>query len=148
MTRYNDIPELCASVVGLPTHLTLLPLKQTASAQNAWAVWCVCTAQVYVQRSPCRAAMPPKARRKLGYNWRARQTRHDGSTTRKSLATRFEASEQVEDINALVLPPRPKKRIKEAEERGSKRKKLSAKQRKRLMKVLEVKEKKTKVCSN
>lgn len=94
--------------------------------------------------------MPPKARKKLGYNWKARQSGHDGrSSCRVSVASRTRpgTSQPAEDTNALVLPSKPKKRIEEVVDRGSKRKRLNAKQRKRLMKVLEVKEKKDRVRS-
>lgn len=56
-------------------------------------------------------------------------------------------SQPAKDTNALVLPSKPKKRIEEVVDRGYKRKRLSAKQRKRLMKVLEVKEMKKRVRS-
>ena len=95
--------------------------------------------------------MPPKARKKLGYNWRARQGGRGGGTSRRDSVTKralgVEVSETLEDSNALILPPRPKSRLQEAESRVSKRKRLSAKQKKRLMKILEVKEKKRKVRS-
>ena len=91
--------------------------------------------------------MPPK---KLGYNWRARQSGNDKRRPHPSLSagkTGSAASEPCGDTNALVLPPRAEKRLKGTEERAPKRKRLSAKRRKRLMKVLDAKEKKAKVCS-
>ena len=95
--------------------------------------------------------MLPKARKKLGYNWRARQGGHGGGNSRRDAVTRRAHGPEVcgplEDSNALVLPSRPKARPEEAEGMASKRKRLSVKQRKRLMKVLEVKDKKKKVCS-
>lgn len=101
-------------------------------------------------RSVVSKAMPPKARKKLGYNWKARQSGHGGrSSCRGFVASRTgpRTSQSAEDTNALVLPSNPKKQIEEVVDRGSKRKRLSAKQRKRLMKVLEVKEMKKRVRS-
>lgn len=99
--------------------------------------------------------MPPKTRKKLGYNWKARQSGIDGKSGRRRLVDRrrgLETSNQVqelaEDTNALVLPSKLKKRTEKVADRGTKRKRLSAKQRKRLMKVLEVKERKNRVRSN
>ena len=96
--------------------------------------------------------MPPKARKKLGYNWRARRSGYGGGTSRRdsvtSRALGLEVCETSEDSNALILPSRPKSRLQEVESRLSKRKRLSAKQKKRLLKIVEVKEKKKKVRSN
>ena len=96
--------------------------------------------------------MPP--RKKLGYNWKARQqqrrdgrkqkkTHYDGLKPVDSMAEYAEAGE--EDPNAFVLPS---KRRKVEHSETEKRKKLSSKQRKRLQKIVEAKEKKTEVCSN
>ena len=85
--------------------------------------------------------MPGKEGRNLGYNWRARQTRKsDGGR-------KFGSSEARDDPNALVLPAMPKRAAGAGEEAVSRRKRLSCKQRKRLQKILEVREKKTKVGS-
>ena len=91
------------------------------------------------------AAMPPKARRKLGYNWRARQSQH--MTSEGGLRLSRASGRTSEDPNALILPSKPRKPLKATDEAVSKRKRLSCKQKKRLMKILEVKEKKAKVSS-
>ena len=94
--------------------------------------------------------MPPKARKKLGYNWRARQSQKktsEGDLLRRKRDKGIENSRVGEDTNALVLHQKPKKSLKAIEEAGTKRKRLSCMQRKRLLKILEAKEKKAKVCS-
>jgi ATP-dependent RNA helicase DHX37/DHR1 len=82
--------------------------------------------------------MPPRAKRKLGYNWRARQSLSE--TCDRSSKKEGEG----EDPNALILPPKPKKSLKVTGAATSKRKRLGCKQKKRLLKILEAKEKKTK----
>ena len=92
--------------------------------------------------------MPPQPRKKLGYNWKARQSSKDKPTNRDLATGRRDGTTHVQDTNTLVLPTRSIKPLTESEEKAPKRKKLSSKRRKRLMKILEVKEKKKKVCSN
>ena len=93
-------------------------------------------------------AMPPKTRKKLGYNWKARQSHHDQGGGRGAggpASGLREEKARLEDSNALVLPAHRKRSVEEGEENTSKRKRLSTKQRKRLIKVLEAKKKKAKV---
>ena len=98
--------------------------------------------------------------KKPGYNWKARQQKcvankrirgHTGKEDceghveldQSCFSGYFEASPQ--DTNAQVLPPK-KPKFSDKDDLGTvKRKKLSAKQKKRLLKVIEVKEKKAKV---
>ena len=88
--------------------------------------------------------MPPKARKKLGYNWKARQS---GESLGRGQTARKAGAEPAEDTNALVLPARSRKRVESEQDAAPKRKRLSTKQRKRLTKILEVREKKAKVGS-
>ena len=99
----------------------------------------------------------PKEHPKRRYNWKARQ--RGGGSGRSSEKGESGRRNQPEpqngdpehcgDTNALVLPSRPKRGRKEdAEEGGSrqqKRRKLGPKQKKRLKKVLETKERKARV---
>lgn len=100
-------------------------------------------------------------KKRLGYNWKARQQKPTGKRSRekggesKGVAVELDDSlygrkpewslKSPLDTNIeVVLPKRPKL----SEEEGidnQKRKKLNAKQRKRLLKVVEAKEKKAKV---
>ena len=96
--------------------------------------------------------MPPKAKQRMRYNWRARQSGHDKTRTRPDTRAgkaglEVAGARPVSDTNAPVLPSRPAKPPREAEDRAPKRKRLGSKQKKRLMKVLEAKEKKAKVSS-
>ncbi len=100
--------------------------------------------------------MPP--RKKLGYNWKARQQKGGDSAKRKrglincgdALDSQTEQQRQYEgacegDTNAFILPEK-KARLDLSEiESTQKRKKLSSKQRKRLQKIVEAKERKAKV---
>ena len=98
-------------------------------------------------------------RKKLGYNWKARQRKvcSNGRSGEVALPKVEGLSESatycgseghglVGDSNALVLPSKRKKTDQSDGEPAPKRKKLSSKQKKRLMKVLEAKEKKAQVC--
>lgn len=99
--------------------------------------------------------MPPK--RKLGYNWKARQQKRVDRIGKQNLSApssvrvEFErpATDYVgacgDDSNVLVLPSKRKANGSDEVERAPKRKKLSSKQRKRLLKVLETKQKKARV---
>jgi len=99
--------------------------------------------------------MPPK--RKLGYNWKARQQKRvdrigkQNFSAPSSVRVEFErpATDYVgacgDDSNVLVLPSKRKANGSDEVERAPKRKKLSSKQRKRLLKVLETKQKKARV---
>ena len=100
--------------------------------------------------------MPPK--KKLGYNWRARQHKRSGFRNNQELllssdfplvelessATEYVGA-RVDDSNVLVLPSKRKGVDSSESERTPKRKKLSGKQRKRLQKIIEAKEKKARV---
>lgn len=102
-------------------------------------------------------AMPQK--KKLGYNWRARQHKRGGFRHNRELilrsdlpvvelgssATEYDVGTRVDDSNVLVLPSKRKIADSSEFERAPKRKKLSGKQRKRLQKVVEAKEKRAKV---
>ena len=88
--------------------------------------------------------MPPKTKRKSGYNWRARQP---PSEVRDRGSRRGESGTERDDPNAFVLAPKPKKSLNLTGEAGSKRKRLGCKQKKRLIKIVEAKEKKAKVNS-
>ena len=90
--------------------------------------------------------MAAKARRKLGYNWRARQSRAKATLScRAREGGTGERKGELEDSNTLILPPRPKKQAGLVDETAGKRRRLSCKQRKRLQRILDVKEKKAKV---
>lgn len=116
--------------------------KQATSGGPAGAEW------LRTVRLLLLCAMPPKTRKKLGYNWKARQSHYDQGGSRgagRPASGLREEKARLEDSNVLVLPARRKRSVEEGEENTSKRKRLSTKQRKRLMKVLEAKEKKAKV---
>lgn len=128
---------------ALPTHCIRQALKQTLSEATCGGGSAGSSAEL---------EMPPKAKQKMRYNWRARQSglnkSRSHSATRAGKAGGREACQTPsEDTNALVLPSRPAKPPREAEDGAPKRRRLSSKQRKRLMKVLEAKEKKAKACS-
>lgn len=127
----------------MPTHFTALLGKQTTSGQNAWALpWqsgkLLCTPP----------EMPPRPRKKLGYNWKARQSNKSRPNARDFANGRQDVNSSVLDTNTLLLPCRRNPSLVEIEDKTPKRKRLSSKQKKRLLKVLEVKEKKNKVGSN
>lgn len=97
-------------------------------------------------------------KKKLGYNWKARQQKT--GTLKKhgaeAIAVPVELDSSVDgggrelfktpqDTNVEVLLPKKSKLTSEETASTSKRKKLNAKQRKRLLKVIEAKEKKAKV---
>ena len=93
-------------------------------------------------------------RKKLGYNWKARQ--RQTKKPNKSLTTqevpKFEGSTVVDerrsypdDTNTLILPCRKRPDSDTDVECPPKRKKLSSKQRKRLQKIIESKERKVRV---
>ena len=130
------IPGIRGATGTLPTHWTLQQSRHKVTRGK---------------ERLAASAMPPKARKKLGYNWRARQGGHGVGNSRLSSVARKVKGVEVcgpsEDSNALVLPSRAKVQVGEAESRTSKRKRLSARQRKRLTRVLEIKEKKKMVCS-
>ena len=105
------------------------------------------------QQIALHVTMPPK--KKLGYNWKARQQKRVDRIRKQNLSApvRVEfgspATDYVgacgDDSNVLVLPSKRKAPDSDEAERTLKRKKLSGKQRKRLLKVLETKEKKARV---
>ena len=95
--------------------------------------------------------------KRVRYNWKARlQSRGNGEGHTKKKAFRVELDESLFDgsctnceypldTNAQVLPSKKAKLNEDSDNHPAKRKKLSAKQRKRLLKVVEAKEKKAKV---
>ena len=97
-------------------------------------------------------------KKKLGYNWKARQHKRSGFRHNQecvlgsdlpvvelgSSATEYVAT-RVDDSNVLVVPSKRKIVDSSEFERAPKRKKLSGKQRKRLQKVVEAKEKRARV---
>ncbi len=97
--------------------------------------------------------MPPG--KKLGYNWKARQSRRSepSNRTRETVASGDAVSAQEVrygdacdwDTNALVLPKKRAKLEPAEAINAHKKKKLSTKQRKRLQKIVEAKEMKAKV---
>ena len=100
--------------------------------------------------------MPPKRRR---YNWKARQqARGKTRKTSESANVQMESYVQVDakrhsfltttdDSNAIVLPPRKRKtdRKEQLGREDPKRSRLSNKERKKIKKIAEAKEKKSKV---
>lgn len=95
------------------------------------------------------------SRRRVGYNWKARQRKPKSEKIKRrgfcveldealfdSSSCSLDRNE--EDSNVQILPP---KKVKLAEDAAGtlERKKLNAKQRKRLLKVIEAKEKKAQV---
>lgn len=97
--------------------------------------------------------MPP--RKKLGFNWRARQKSEGRESEAADRAKRLRKAHEDEgevylaaaadDTNAYVLPPSSKRKKGNQAAEEKKAKKLSDKQRKRLMKIVEAKEKKSRV---
>lgn len=95
--------------------------------------------------------------RRAGYNWKARQKRESKKKSVETFSVELDESlfssgcvtcECPLDSNVPVLPSKKVKLAEDYDSHGLKRKKLSAKQRKRLLKVVEVKEKKAKVCNS
>ena len=98
----------------------------------------------------CQPAMPPRTKKRLGYNWKARQnTRQQAEGVLDSNASskpRERIRTTGQDTNALLLPAHRKRSAEVGGETDVKRKRLNAKQRKRLVKILETKKKKAKVA--
>ena len=96
------------------------------------------------------------SKRKLGYNWRARQQKKARSSVAAAkgvpeLENFLETDTGLYtglrgDSNALVIPSKRKKTRDDDAEPAPKRKKLSSKQKKRLQKIIEAKERKAQVC--
>lgn len=97
------------------------------------------------------------SKRKRGYNWKARQQKalslSDVCTERAipeieglSDLDALHYTNSADDSNALILPSKRKKTRTDVVEPAPKRKKLSTRQKKRLQKIVEAKERKTKVC--
>lgn len=97
--------------------------------------------------------MAPK--KKIGYNWKARQIDH--TKHHRIRVIELEQSEKpvvleshdsfprdVQDVNATILVTRKKNEIP-VDQCVPRKKKLSSKQRKRLQKIVQTKEKRTKV---
>lgn len=94
------------------------------------------------------------ARKRKGHNWKARQVVKNDRTLIPDLSSLLEDSSKVQDThgdtNFVALPSKGASRNdKSADDHAGphkKRPKLNQKQKKRLRKVLEAKEKKAKVC--
>ena len=95
------------------------------------------------------------SRKKAGYNWRARRSGNEKPVKKSEKTCHVELDESLFgsnacsnglDTNVQVLPPKRPKLSDEDDTGTSKRKRLNSKQRKRLLKVVEAKEKKVKVC--
>ena len=97
------------------------------------------------------------SKRKRGYNWKARQQKalslSDVCAERAipeieglSDLDALQYTNSVDDSNALILPSKRKKTRTDVVEPAPKRKKLSTRQKKRLQKIVEAKERKAKVC--
>lgn len=93
-------------------------------------------------------------KRKLGYNWKARQQKaHSINVGTERAVPEVEGLPDADaycagvgDSNAFVLPSKRKKTRTEDVEAAPKRKKLSTRQKKRLQKIVEAKERKAQVC--
>ena len=92
------------------------------------------------------------SKRKRGYNWKARQqkTAQYNVGAERSIPVEIEglsddADAGVDDSNALVLPCKRKKIRTDDVEPVPRRKKLSTRQKKRLQKIVEAKERKEQV---
>lgn len=92
-------------------------------------------------------------KRKLGYNWKARQQKAQSNVGAERTVPEVESLSDADayyagvgDSNALVLPSKRKKARTEDVEEAPKRKKLSTRQKKRLQKIIEAKERKAQVC--
>lgn len=96
------------------------------------------------------------SRRKRGYNWKARQQKTsqcDVGAERsipeheiEGLSDADAYYSSVGDSNALILPCKRKKIRTDDVEPAPRRKKLSTRQKKRLQKIVEAKERKERVC--
>ena len=107
----------------------------------------------YTQTKPIMSS-----RKKRGYNWKARQQKPHSNGANEGVVSQVEGLSEmdayssvghgvVDDSNALVLPSKRKKRDVSDSEPAQKRKRLSTKQRKRLQKIIEAKERKAQVRS-
>lgn len=94
-------------------------------------------------------------RKRTGYNWKARQQNiKAGSGGVRGIHVELDESlrenescRSLLDTNQQVLPPKGAGKCSEETCGDSKRRKLNSKQRKRLLKVIEVKERKAKVLT-
>lgn len=94
------------------------------------------------------------SKRKRGYNWKARQQKALSNVGVERAVPEIEGLSDVDalycagvgDSNALVLPSKRKKTRTDDVEPAPKRKKLSTRQKKRLQKIVEAKERKAQVC--
>ena len=98
-------------------------------------------------------------RKKPGYNWKARQRKaHSDGCSNEDMVPQGEGLSEsdalcwtgvgptaADDSNALVLPCKRKKTDASTTKPTPKRKKLSTKQKKRLQKIVEAKERKAQV---
>ena len=97
------------------------------------------------------------SKKRLGYNWRARQQKAQSNVGGERVVPEVEGFLDTDrryhvsgerDSNALVLPSKRKRTGSGDTEQAPKRKKLSTRQKKRLQKIVEAKERKAQVCSN
>ena len=94
------------------------------------------------------------SKRKRGYNWRARQQKALSNVGVERAVPEIEGLSDADALyytgvggsNALVLPSKRKKTRTDDVEPAPKRKKLSTRQKKRLQKIVEAKERKAQVC--
>jgi hypothetical protein len=91
------------------------------------------------------------SKRKRGYNWKARQQKAPCNVGAERSVPEIEGLSDVDntgvgDSNALVLPYKRKKMRTDDVEPAPRRKKLSTRQKKRLQKIVEAKERKEQVC--
>ena len=88
--------------------------------------------------------MPSKKR----HNWKARQAQVDEKKSQTlSNVVDMKLQTAVEgDTNILALPSKRSKKTKQQNDGSTKRQRLNSKQKKRLKKILERKEKSSKVC--
>ena len=93
------------------------------------------------------------SKRKRGYNWKARQQKTVSNVGAERLVPEIEGLSDADvyhagvgHSNALVLPSKRKKIRHDDVDPAPKRKKLSTRQKKRLQKIIEAKERKAQVC--
>ena len=95
------------------------------------------------------------SKRKLGYNWKARRQKAQSNVGAERSVPEIEGLSVADtsyhagvpdDSNALILPSKRKKIKTEDADPAPKRKKLSSKQKKRLQKIVEAKQRKAQVC--
>lgn len=93
-----------------------------------------------------REAMTSRSRKKMGYNWKARQTNSGANGERYTPESGGKDANR--DTNDFILSVKEKRLISTSEKVEQRTKRLSSKKKKRLQKILEAKEKKAKASSN